>query len=202
MLRWRITHVEATLVEAGNPSVIVRAKDLGLDDMHSPLPWGDIDDLCQQAADRIGVQLTSVFRVILVGPPCDYTSADGTKVNAGSIDLTARITTDGHRVHHAFTGTGSINLAAASVVTGSVPERICRCSRGRNERLLRLGHPSGVMEVSAEARVVAGAKELNRTDQENEEGCEKPQGWFTETAGFYRTARFLMTGEVVLADQP
>ena len=140
------------------------------------------------AAVRLGVQLTSAMRVILVGAPAAFTASDGREVAAGECDLCASITTDGRRVHHAFTGTGSVNLAAAACVEGSVPHGILRpaASSDTEGRLgtksVVLGHPGGTMEVMAEVSPC----------------CENAGGWFAESAGLKRTARILLRGEVDL----
>ena len=79
------------------------------------MPWVEVDGLRAEAAALLGIELSSAMRVVLVAPPHDYTASDGSRVAASDADLCAWVTTDGHRIHHAFTGTGSINLAAAAV---------------------------------------------------------------------------------------
>lgn len=179
-LWWQGSEVEVSLVKAGNSAVVVRGEDLGVMGMEAPLPWDEIDQLRAQAAQSLGIELTSGLRVILVGPPAPYTSSDGTAISAEDIQLTARITTDGHRVHHAFTGTGSLNLAAAAAVMGTVPAKVRAGGEGTGK--LRFGHPGGIMEVQAEAEVGQNS-------------------WSTKAAGFLRTARFLMTGDVHLPSE-
>ena len=131
----------------------------------------------------LGIELSSAMRVVLVAPPRDYTASDGSRVAASDADLCAWVTTDGHRIHHAFTGTGSINLAAAAAAAGSVPHQLLRpaAAAAVAPAPLRIGHPGGVMEVVAEVEPARGSSARRYSVRE---------------AGFFRTARFLMTGEV------
>ena len=181
-LRWRGGPVEATLVEAANHAIIFRAADLGLEPPISSaaVPWVEVDGLRAEAATLLGIELSSAMRVVLVAPPHDYTASDGSRVAASDADLCAWVTTDGHRIHHAFTGTGSINLAAAAAAAGSVPHQLLRPAAAAAP--LRIGHPGGVMEVVAEVEPARGSESARR--------------WSVREAGFFRTARFLMTGEV------
>ena len=67
---------------------------------------------------------------------------------------------------------------AAAAAAGSVPHQLLRPPAAAAP--LRIGHPGGVMEVVAEVEPARG-----------------PERWWTvREAGFFRTARFLMTGEV------
>ena len=133
------------------------------------MPWAEVDRLRAEAAALLGIELSSAMRVVLVAPPHDYAASDGSQVSASDADLCAWVTTDGHRIHHAFTGTGSINLAAAAAAAGSVPHQLLR---GGGEAPLRIGHPGGVMEVVAEVEPARG-----------------PERWWTvrEPAFFDRT---------------
>ena len=95
--------------------------------------------------------------------------------------MTAWITTDGHRVHHAFTGTGSINVAAAALIPGTVPNMAMKKAAASSDAVqcvVQIGHPGGVMNVLAQSRVLPH------------------DGWTALSAGFRRTARVLMKGEV------
>ena len=68
------------------------------------------------------------------------------KVEAGSIDLLARIFSMGV-LHHAMTGTGAVALAAAAAIPGTVVHRVAPV--GPDGRV-RFGHPSGTLKVGAE----------------------------------------------------
>ena len=91
------------------------------------------------------------------------------------IDLLARIMSMG-KLHHAFTGTGSIALAAAAALPGTVGGEIARTLPGVPTRI---GHVSGVLAVGAEV-------------------SPGPVGWRFDKAVLSRSARRLMSGWVHL----
>ena len=105
-------------------------------------------------------------------------------VSSGDADththITARITTEG-RVHHAFTGTGALNLAIAAQVPGTIPFQVLdhESLAQPSKPVLRIGHPAGGMDVSAHVTQVEGT-------------------WTVVSAGFVRTARLLFSGVVHL----
>eukprot|EP00439_Symbiodinium_sp_Y106_P023773 s6113_g2.t3 len=181
------SQVEATLVTAGNPTIFVPADVVGLRDvLHTPeelpsemdysriLPV--VDRLRAQAAPLFGIEVSDQPRVSFVSPPGCYVSTAGDAVDETAMDLLARISTPG-RIHHAFTGTGSIAIACAAQVEKSVPWRCIPENRRRS--LLRVGHPGGVMEVKADVRHSAD------------------RGWHAVGAGFERTSRYLMRGDLL-----
>lgn len=56
-------------------------------------------------------------------------------------------------LHHAMTGTGAVAIAAAAAIPGTVVSRVA--AAGADGRI-RFGHPSGTLNVGAEAREVNG----------------------------------------------
>ncbi|KPF66366.1 3-methylitaconate isomerase [beta proteobacterium AAP99] len=179
--------IEATLITAGNPTVIVRAADLGLGgDELQPRINGDADLLARleaiRAAGSVAMGLADSLdaathsrpatpKIAFIAPPARYVSAASKAIEATEIDLLARILSMG-KLHHAFTGTGSVALAAASAVPGTIASEIA----GQRSHL-RIGHTSGVLDV--------GAKAEQRAD-----------GWTVTEATMTRSARRLMQGRV------
>jgi hypothetical protein len=101
-------------------------------------------------------------------------ASSGKRVEAGDIDVTARILSMGV-LHHAMTGTGAVAIAVASAVPGTLVSRVARPERAAG--LLRFGHPSGTLTVGAEA-----------TQHDGE--------WLVTRAVMSRSARRLMEGWV------
>ncbi|MBS0521642.1 MAG: 2-methylaconitate cis-trans isomerase PrpF, partial [Proteobacteria bacterium] len=120
--------IEATLITAGNPTIFIDAARLGLTGTelqgdingnadllaraervraHGALAMGAIKSL-EEAARR---QHTP--KLSFVAKPATYTASDGRTVEAGAIDLLARIFSMGV-LHHAMTGTGAVAIAAAA----------------------------------------------------------------------------------------
>ena len=156
--------VEATLINAGNPTIFVDAARLGLKGTELQ---GDVNGdkkllalaeaVRSHAAVAMGLVKTAqeatekrphTPKLSFVAPPAAYTASDGRKVGADSIDLLARIFSMGV-LHHAMTGTGAVALAAAAAIPGTVVSRVAPV--GADGRVT-FGHPSGVLNVGAEAR--------------------------------------------------
>jgi 2-methylaconitate cis-trans-isomerase PrpF len=87
-------------------------------------------------------------KLAFIAKPAGYTASDGRTVQAGSIDLLARIFSMGV-LHHAMTGTGAVAIAAAAAIPGTVVHRVAPI--GTDGRV-RFGHPSGTLKVGAEVR--------------------------------------------------
>jgi probable AcnD-accessory protein PrpF len=160
--------VEATLIDAGNPTIFVDAACLGLKGTElQPDINGDKKALALSEAVRahgaVAMGLTKTAaeatekrpgtpKLAFVAKPAPYTASDGKKVEADSIDLLARIFSMGV-LHHAMTGTGAVAIAAAAAIPGTVVHRVAPA--GKDGRI-RFGHPSGALAVGAEAREEAG----------------------------------------------
>jgi probable AcnD-accessory protein PrpF len=181
--------VEATLINAGNPTVFVDAASLGLKGTELQ---GDVNGdkalLARVEAVRalgavaMGDAATPqeatakrphTPKLAFVAKPLGYTASDGRAVEAGSIDLLARIFSMGV-LHHAMTGTGAVALAAAAAIPGTIVHRVAPV--GPDGRV-RFGHPSGTLRVGAEV-----ARDGNR--------------WSVTKVMMSRSARRLMEGWV------
>ncbi len=157
-----VGRIEATLINAGNPTIFVDAAGLGLKGTELQ---GDINgDKALLARVELVRALGTVAmgvastpeeatarrphtpKLAFVGKPAGYTASDGRAVEAGSIDLLARIFSMGV-LHHAMTGTGAVAIAAAAAIPGTVVHRVAPV--GADGRV-RFGHPSGTLKVGAE----------------------------------------------------
>eukprot|EP00658_Telonema_sp_P-2_P039766 TRINITY_DN28405_c0_g1_i2.p1 TRINITY_DN28405_c0_g1~~TRINITY_DN28405_c0_g1_i2.p1 ORF type:complete len:260 (+),score=45.93 TRINITY_DN28405_c0_g1_i2:126-905(+) len=156
--------VDATLACGANPTVFVKAAQLGFKvfgQEYNANVAATVDALRAQGAMAMGVELTAAVRVCWVDAPVAYTASDGKTVCAEDTDLVGCISTPG-RIHHAFTGTGAINLAGMACIDGTVVQQCSRAEGGTTVRT-RLGHPGGVMQVQAECSVsVGGVSRLER----------------------------------------
>jgi hypothetical protein len=150
--------VDVSLVDAGNPAVIVRADQVGLrgDELppqldSQPEILDTLEELRAKAAEMLGLcrnwreayrHYRSIPKVVFVAPPGPYQTIGGSEVCASEIDLLARVMTMG-RPHKAFAITASIPTAVASRIPGSVVCELCR----QGSATVRIGHPSGVISV-------------------------------------------------------
>jgi hypothetical protein len=174
--------LDASLVDATNPFVFVRARDLGITGTERPEDLdadralvARVEAIRIEAAERMGIPGSkAVPKIALVAPPVDFTALDGTAVSADQIDVVARMISMGN-CHRAFALTGAMCLAVAAHIPGSLVQE---CA-GRPAGDVRLGHPSGILPVAAEVTLQDG----------------RPRA---VCARVYRTARRLMAGTVCL----
>ena len=163
--------VEVTIVDMVNICGFFRAEDFGLGctGLELPAPDGSViepDGMLarltelrlkiaqltgwdQYTLDTIG-KATLPFAVS-VAPPADYTDLDGDHVTAASVDLVARFYLESI-MHSAAPGSGSTCLAAASVVSGTVPNSVLAdgdMKAGTGGDFI-LGHPSGTFSLHVE----------------------------------------------------
>ncbi|MFS0826623.1 2-methylaconitate cis-trans isomerase PrpF [Pseudomonas phoenicis] len=183
-----IGSLQATLIDAGIPTIFVDAADLGyagteLQDAingdpaalarfetlraHGALRMGLISRL-EEAANR---QHTP--KVAFVAPPASYTASSGKMVQAEDIDLLVRALSMG-KLHHAMMGTAAVAIGTAAAIPGTL---VNRAAGGGAPGAVRFGHPSGSLRVGAEARQVEGQ-------------------WTVTKALMSRSARVLMEGWV------
>ena len=180
--------IEATLINAGNPTIFIEAASLGLKGTElQPGVNGNADLLAfvekLRVAGALRMKLAQTAeeaaarphtpKVCFVARPAPYTASDGKKVGAKDVDFLARIFSMGV-LHHAMTGTGGVAIAAAFAVPGTLVNRI---AGGKAGGRVRFGHPSGTLEVGAEAEQRSGR-------------------WVVTKALMSRTARRLMEGWV------
>jgi 2-methylaconitate cis-trans-isomerase PrpF len=188
--------VAVSFVDVANPVVFVRPADLGLTGLETadrvdgdPELLSRIEAVRAHAAVRIGLAQTAseataaspgVPKIAFVTGPKSYAASGGRTVGAEQIDLAGRIMTMG-RLHRAYALTGGICTAVAAQVEGTLAHAAARAG-GPGERTVRIGHPSGIMEVGVDVRRRDGA-------------------WVVEKVTTRRTARRLMEG-VALVPAP
>ena len=188
-----VGRIEATLINAGNPTIFVDAERLGLKgtelqgDINGDRPMLQRAEAVRAlAAVTMGLCATAeeatekrphTPKLAFVARPAPYVASDGKKIAAGSIDLLARIFSMGV-LHHAMTGTGAVAIAAAAAIPGTIVSRVAPAG---GDGRVRFGHPSGTLSVGAEAR---------------EEGGQ----WTVRKVMMSRSARRLMEGWVRVPD--
>ncbi|OEZ30093.1 2-methylaconitate cis-trans isomerase PrpF [Variovorax boronicumulans] len=180
--------LQATMINAGIPTVFVNAEALGytgteLQDAingdaaalasfeairaHGALRMGLIQSL-DEAASR---QHTP--KVAFVAKPAGYTASSGKAVAAGDIDLLVRALSMG-KLHHAMMGTAAVAIGTAAAIPGTL---VNLAAGGGAREAVRFGHPSGTLRVGAQASQVDGE-------------------WQVTKAVMSRSARVLMEGWV------
>lgn len=182
--------LDATLINAGNPTIFVDASALGLkgtelqDDINGDAALlvrcekirasGAVAMGLARSADAATRERPHTPKLAFVSAPQDYVASSGKSVAAKDLQLCARILSMG-KLHHAMTGTGAVALAVAAAIPGTIVERTVggRAQGGS----VRFGHPSGTLAVGAEA--------IKQGDE-----------WIVTKAIMSRSARRLMEGWV------
>lgn len=178
-----------TLLNAGNPTVFVRAETLGLSGTETQAQVnGDgpllarLEALRAAGAVAMGLAATAAQataerphtpKLCLIAPPQTYRVAGGKQVQAEELDVIARMISMG-KLHHAIPGTGAVAVAVAAALPGTLVRTLTGDLDGRQ---VRIGHTAGTMAVGARAREVGGV-------------------WQVEKASMSRSARRLMEGWV------
>ncbi|HYB74324.1 MAG TPA: PrpF domain-containing protein [Candidatus Sulfotelmatobacter sp.] len=171
--------LEASLVDATNPVVFIRAKDVGLAGAEPPEAVdGDralgarLEAIRAAAARAMGMGPSpAVPKIAFVASPAAFRALDGRTVQPSTIDVCARVISMG-KCHRAFALTAAMCLAVAARIEGTV---VHEALPGAVPTDVRLGHPSGILPINAAVETKAG------------------RPWARQVT-VYRTARRLMEG--------
>ena len=178
-----------SLVDAGNPTVFLRATDLGLDPQrlvassYPPALLERLEALRGAAGERLGLvasrsrsaaESPTVPKIYLVHPPAEYVTSRGTRVPASAVDLVARgLVTQ--QLHAAYAATVAVATATATRLPGTIPAQV---ATQHSPGMVRIGHPGGVLTLEVAVELgTSGEARLTR-------------------AVIERTARRVMAGEM------
>ena len=182
--------VQVSIIDAANPLVFAKAKDLGLtgkelpDEINGNPETLDllekirglaaqklnlIDDYKRSAWDTPGIP-----KMTFVAEPEDYTASDGKAIAQKDIDLLSRMMSM-QKAHPSYAMTGAMCTAAAAVTPGSVVNQVL--APNADTQFIRIGHAAGILECGADFRL--------------KDGETVPE--IDDTFGF-RTANLLMEG--------
>jgi 2-methylaconitate cis-trans-isomerase PrpF len=184
--------IQASMIDASNACVFVRAADLGLTGNETPAAIEENAALMRRlAAIRIAASLrmglardeaeaaakTAIPFIGFVAPPAPFATSSGIQVGADAVDIVARVISNG-QPHRALPLGVSMCLATAARIQGSIVQQACR-QGGDPSGDLRLGMPSGILKVAAEV-------------------VRENGGWRVVRGGFYRTQRRLFEGMLLI----
>ncbi len=154
--------IKVTMLDCSNPTVFIRAKDLGIKGTEL-VELNNNKDVMEHierirciGAERMGfvehslearTKSTSAPKVSLVSESQDYVDMDGETVTADKMDICVRAISVG-ALHKAYPMTGAVCTGACASIEDTIAWEVCRksCRRG-NESTVRLGHSSGVTDV-------------------------------------------------------
>lgn len=179
---------DVTLINAGIPTVFLRAKDLGFTgtelqkDINSNSEiLAKLEKIRAYGAVKMGLISDIVEaetrqhtpKIAWVASPADYVASSGKTVKASEINLLARAMSMG-QLHHAMMGTASVAIGTAATIVGTL---VNEAAGGQAMREVRFGHPSGTLLVGGQSELTDGK-------------------WTAKKVSMSRSARRLMTGEV------
>ena len=181
--------IEASLVDAAKPCVLVRARDIGASGVEVPEALdANLEVLARlESIRRVGAVVMGLARdevaarhskgipaIGFIAPPMDAPTLSGETITAGQVDLTARFISNG-QPHRALPLTASLCTAVAARITGTLAARALVAAP---TSLIRIGMPSGILTVDADVtQDTSGA-------------------WIAQSGAFYRTARRLFDGRI------
>lgn len=184
--------IRVSMVDAANACVFVKAADIGLAGTEMPQALDrDSQALGKLAAIRIAASIAmgiapdaaaaarskGVPFVGFLSPAQEAVLLTGEAIEAGSVDLTARMISNG-QPHQALPLTAALCIAVAARLEGGVVHE-CARRTGDPKAPLRIAMPSGILTVAASVARRDGA-------------------WHAEEGVFYRTQRRLFEGSVLV----
>jgi hypothetical protein len=184
------TSIAASIVDATNLCVFVRAADMGLTGTELPPEIRSkvaliarLEAIRAAAAVRAGIVVTvqdaarlsrTTPKIAMVAAATDAPTLSGERLHADDCDILVRMLSMG-LPHLAIPLTGALCVGVAAQIAGSL---VRECARPIGASgVFRVGHSSGVLPVSAVVVRQGG-------------------GWFAERVSVFRTARVLMEGRV------
>jgi len=180
----------ASMVDAANPCVFVRAADLGVTGTElpdaleaDPALLAKLEAVRRTASVAMGLapdsdaagSIPGVPKVALVTAPVAASLLSGRMLAADEANILVRMISVG-QPHRAVPLTGALCLAVACRIPGSVPQSLLSADETGQD--IRIGHPSGVIVVAAEV-------------------VREGDGFAVRHGTAYRTARRLFQGEVL-----
>ncbi|MEM4970064.1 MAG: PrpF domain-containing protein [Sulfolobales archaeon] len=161
---------EVSIVDAGNPAVFIRARDLGLTGAEMP---GDIsretldrlEAIRSKAAEIIGlvdraedatIKSPHFPFIAIIGEKKDYRAADGRIISKEKYTVLARLFSM-QKMHHAYPVTGAICTAAAAKIPGTIVNQL---SEDRGDIVI-IGHPKGIIDLKVDARPSGESVHIN-----------------------------------------
>ena len=185
-----IGQITISIVDAANPFIFVRAKDLGLTgiELSEVEANAEVMQRFEAIRSRGAVMLglasspeeaseisQDVPKIAFVSQSQGYRAINGRNISKGEIDVVARMISMG-ALHKAYAVTGAICTTGAAKIEGTVVHEMLR-KDALEAKEIRLGHPAGIIPVGVHVE-------------------KKGSGYEYKEALLSRTARRLMDGYV------
>jgi hypothetical protein len=186
-----IGEIEVSIVDAANPMVFVRGKDLGLKGTETPSQIDKdekilkiLEEIRGNAAVIIGaakdtedaLKNSPAFPMVaFVAEAQAYNDFTTNKpISEDDVDFVSRLMFM-QVVHKTYAGTGTICTGAASKIKGTVVNQVMEAKGKGKDVTIKIGHPAGIIDIDVDAH------------EENGE-------WILDKAAINRTARRILEG--------
>jgi probable AcnD-accessory protein PrpF len=179
---------KATMINAGIPTIFLNAEDIGYkgtelqSDINSnPQALAMFEAIRAYGAIKMGlisnieeaVARQHTPKVAFVAQASEYISSSGKAISTTDIEINVRALSMG-LLHHAMMGTAAVAIGTAAAIPGTL---VNLAAGGGQRQSITFGHPSGTLNVGAEAECIDGQ-------------------WAAKKAIMSRSARVLMEGNV------
>lgn len=124
------------------------------------------------------MQIPSIPKVAIISKPHDYITSKGELIKAEEIDIVAKMVSMG-KFHRTFAGSGLYNLAASTLLPGTIANKYASKRWMGKDSVIRIGHPEGVAEVSVT---------LSNSGED------------VQSVGLERTARLIIKGQLYIPE--
>ena len=166
--------LEVSLVDAANPLVFVRAKDIGMSGKELPAEIDGneallslLERIRSEAALKLGFVKTAeeapwkspgVPKMTVIAPPENYVAITDENISENEMDLLGRMMSM-QKAHPTYAMTGAMCTAAAAVIPGTIVYEAKRSSA--DAKRLRIAHPSGILEAGVDYTKNSGAIDVD-----------------------------------------
>jgi probable AcnD-accessory protein PrpF len=166
--------IQATLINAGIPTIFIEAKSLGYTGTESQQDINNNPDALKQleiirahGALQMGLtqhidqaqQRQHTPKLAWIAPPSSYIASNGKEIKDNSIDLLVRAMSMG-KLHHAMMGTAALAIGAAAAIPNTL---VSICMGGQAKESIEFGHPSGTLRVGTQALEQHGQWTITKT---------------------------------------
>ena len=183
--------IQASLVDAANPVVFVRALDLGMTGIETPKQIDEnskllaaLEEIRGKGAVMMGLcdkwedavkKIPAFPMVACVSPAQEYKDfTTGKTISENNVDFVSRLLFM-QVTHKTYAGTATTCTGAASRIVGTVVNEVMTAKGRGKDIAVRIGHPAGVIDLNVAAE-------------------EKNGEWALTRAEINRTARRIMEG--------
>lgn len=150
--------IPISIIDVANPLVFVKAQDIGLIGNELPHDYSqeklqELEEIRSIAAEMCGFakradatkKSPAVPKMTIVAPPLDYVDVTGIERKASDMDFVIRMMSM-QKPHQALAITGAICATAGAFLKDTILSDIVTI----NQDILRLAHPSGVMQTKVD----------------------------------------------------